>query len=63
VRLELITWAPVEPVRRYERENPGELIHIDIKKFGWSGYGRRTGGSGPLLVVGYESGNQQRYAG
>jgi transposase InsO family protein len=25
---------PVEPVRRYERENPGELIHIDIKKLG-----------------------------
>jgi len=25
---------PAEPVRRYERENPGELIHIDIKKLG-----------------------------
>jgi len=25
---------PAEPVRRYERENPGELIHIDIKKIG-----------------------------
>jgi transposase InsO family protein len=25
---------PVEPVRRYERENPGELIHLDIKKLG-----------------------------
>ncbi|MFO1115602.1 MAG: IS481 family transposase [Beijerinckiaceae bacterium] len=25
---------PVEPVRRYEREKPGELIHIDIKKLG-----------------------------
>jgi len=25
---------PVEPVRRYERETPGELIHIDIKKLG-----------------------------
>ena len=25
---------PVEPVRRYEREQPGELIHIDIKKLG-----------------------------
>ena len=23
---------PAEPVRRYEREKPGELIHIDIKK-------------------------------
>jgi transposase InsO family protein len=25
---------PAEPVRRYERDNPGELIHIDIKKLG-----------------------------
>lgn len=25
---------PPEPVRRYERETPGELIHIDIKKLG-----------------------------
>jgi transposase InsO family protein len=25
---------PFEPVRRYERQHPGELIHIDIKKLG-----------------------------
>jgi transposase InsO family protein len=25
---------PAEPVRRYEREHPGEIIHIDIKKLG-----------------------------
>jgi transposase InsO family protein len=25
---------PAEPVRRYEREHPGELMHIDIKKLG-----------------------------
>jgi transposase InsO family protein len=25
---------PVEPVHRYERETPGEMIHIDIKKLG-----------------------------
>jgi len=25
---------PAEPVRRYERERPGELIHLDIKKLG-----------------------------
>src|SRR6201997_4175297 len=30
----LNTLEPAEPVRRYERENPGELIHIDIKKLG-----------------------------
>lgn len=25
---------PAEPVRRYQRERPGELLHIDIKKLG-----------------------------
>jgi len=25
---------PAEPVKRYERKNPGEMIHIDIKKLG-----------------------------
>jgi hypothetical protein len=30
----------LEPVRRYEREHPGGLIHIDIKKLG------RIGGVG-----------------
>ena len=25
---------PAEPVRRYQRDHPGELIHIDIKKLG-----------------------------
>ena len=25
---------PAEPVRRYQREHPGELLHIDIKKLG-----------------------------
>jgi transposase InsO family protein len=25
---------PAEPVRRYQRDQPGELIHIDIKKLG-----------------------------
>ena len=26
--------GPAEPVRRYERKHPGELVHIDIKKLG-----------------------------
>ena len=25
---------PPEPIRRYERSRPGELIHIDVKKLG-----------------------------
>jgi transposase InsO family protein len=36
---------PAEPVRRYERERPGELIHIDIKKLGRiDGIGHRITG-------------------
>jgi transposase InsO family protein len=36
---------PVEPVRRYERQHPGELIHIDIKKLGRiDGVGHRITG-------------------
>lgn len=44
---------PAEPVRRYERAHPGELIHIDIKKLGRferPGHrvtGDRTGQSNP----------------
>ena len=37
---------PAEPVRRYEREHPGELIHIDIKKLGRiDGIGHRITGN------------------
>ena len=36
---------PAEPVRRYEREKPGEMIHIDIKKLGRiDGIGHRITG-------------------
>jgi transposase InsO family protein len=36
---------PVEPIRRYERQHPGELIHIDIKKLGRiDGIGHRITG-------------------
>ena len=41
----LKTLEPAEPVRRYEREHPGELIHIDIKKLGRiEGIGHRITG-------------------
>ena len=37
--------APVEPVRRYERARPGELLHVDIKKLGRiAGIGHRITG-------------------
>ena len=38
---------PAEPIRRYERSRPGELIHIDVKKLGRIGaQGRRAPGLG-----------------
>jgi transposase InsO family protein len=35
---------PPEPARRYERQHPGELIHIDIKKLGRFHFGHRITG-------------------
>ena len=37
----------LEPARRYERERPGELIHIDVKKLG-----RIVGGAGKRITGG-----------
>src|SRR5512132_4278959 len=40
---------PAEPVRRYEREHPGQLIHLDIKKLGRIGsVGHRITGDIPV---------------
>jgi transposase InsO family protein len=38
----------IEPAVRYERERPGELIHIDVKKLGriQGGYGKRVSADG-----------------
>jgi transposase InsO family protein len=51
---------PAEPVRRYERDNPGELIHLDIKKLGKIASighritGRRTGAINHHRGIGWE---------
>jgi len=38
---------PVEPIKRYERSAPGELIHIDVKKLGrFAKAGKRATGGG-----------------
>ena len=46
-------------IRRYEKDRPGELVHVDIKKIGripdgggWRAHGR--GNAGPSQKVGYE---------
>jgi len=42
---------PAEPIRRYEREKAGELIHLDIKKLGRIGsVGHRITGRQPGMV-------------
>src|SRR6516164_392916 len=42
---------PAEPVRRYERAHPGELLHLDIKKLGRIGsVGHRITGRYPGAV-------------
>ena len=51
---------PAEPIRRYEREKPGELIHLDIKKLGRIGSighriaGRQTGVVNRHIGIGWE---------
>src|SRR6516162_10037124 len=48
---QLSALEPAEPIRRYARENPGELIHIDIKKLGRIGsVGHRITGRQPGVV-------------
>jgi transposase InsO family protein len=49
-RLSRIDRVTGEPIRRYERDRPGELIHVDVTKFGnipdgggWRYVGRRQG--------------------
>jgi transposase InsO family protein len=49
-----------EPIVRYQRERPGELIHVDIKKLaaipdggGWKIHGRGNDGHGGHSGVGY----------
>ena len=46
---------PAEPVRRYERQHPGELIHIDIKKLGrFERVGHRITGPAHSRGIGWE---------
>lgn len=45
-----------EPIRRYERASPGELVHVDIKKLG------RIPDGGGWRAVGRPSGDHNRQA-
>jgi transposase InsO family protein len=46
----------LEPARRYERERPGELVHIDVKKLG-----RIQGGAGKRVRGGSNSHYNRRF--
>lgn len=49
--------VPKEPVRRYQRERPGELLHLDIKKLArFDGVGHRITGNrrGASQGMGYD---------
>jgi transposase InsO family protein len=45
----------IEPANRYERQRPGELIHVDVKKLGRivGGAGKRVRGGGPHYTGSY----------
>jgi transposase InsO family protein len=50
----------IEPVRRYQRDRPGELVHVDVKKLGaippgggWKIHGRGRAPAGTDAKVGY----------
>jgi transposase len=50
---------PAEPIRRYERSRPGELIHIDVKKLGRisaKGAGHRVTGKATRRSSGAKAG-------
>jgi transposase len=46
--------APPEPPNRYERQRPGELVHLDIKKLG------RIAGAGHRMISVRQSQNDRR---
>ena len=55
-RLSHIDRISGEPARRYERERPGELIHVDVTKFG------NIPDGGGWRFVGVEQGDRNRIA-
>jgi transposase InsO family protein len=55
-RLSHVDRATGEPIRRYERERPGDLIHVDVKKLG------NIPDGGGWRYVGRAQGNRNRAA-
>ena len=55
-RLSHLDRATGEPIRRYEHERPGDLIHVDVKKLG------RVPDGGGWRYVGRQQGEKNRWA-
>jgi len=55
-RLTHLDRATGEPIRRYEHEHPGDLVHMDVKKLG------RVPDGGGWRYVGREQGGRNRAA-
>jgi len=53
-RLTHIDYATGEPIRRYEHQRPGDLLHVDVKKLG------RVPDGGGWRYVGRKQGNRNR---
>ena len=58
-RLAHVDRATGEPVRRYEHDHPGSMLHVDVKKLGnipdgggWRFVGRRQGGRNRAATAG-----------
>jgi hypothetical protein len=61
-RLAMLDRPTGQPIRRYERAHPGELVHMDIKKLGRLRDGGATG-SGPRLSPAPQRPSPRRPAG
>jgi transposase InsO family protein len=66
-RLSHIDRATGEPIRRYEHERPGDLLHMDVKKLGripdgggWRYVGRQQGKANRIATTGKPRSNKWR---
>lgn len=67
-RLTHIDRATGEPIRRYEHERPGDMIHVDVKKLGkvpdgggWRYVGRQQGGKNRAATTERTGGPRNTY--
>lgn len=66
-RLSRLDWITGEPLRRYEHDHPGSLIHVDVTKFGnvpdggaHRFVGRQQGSKNQRATPGLPTGNDHK---